>query len=427
MKATRRDFVAKAIASSAVSALLLRRAPYALAGARAKIVIVGAGVGGLIAARTLAKYESQLEIILVEGSTTYVSNFNSNLYIGGLAGFDQIAHSYDKVASLSAIKFVNRRVLSIDRGRKTIRLGPNDTIAYDRLLISPGVDLQYDSVPGWGKASEDLMPHAWQGIEQTRLLKSRLDAVEDGGLIVVLAPPNPYACPPGPYERVSMMARSLHDRGKRNCKIVILDSKESFSMQGLFEEGWENHYPGMVEWIDAAIYETIQSVDPKSNTVVTGFETYRNASLVNVIPAQVAGRIAREASLVDARGYCPIDAATMRSTRDPNIYVLGDASRAGDMPKSAYAARSQAKAAVASICGELLGMARTEDTYESICWSEIDRDDAIKFASRYEFRDGRIRSVASSVSQTGEEAKLRQLNQQEKIQWSDALASEMFS
>lgn len=426
MKATRRDFVAKAASSSVVSALFLK-APYVLAGTKARVVVIGAGVGGVIAARALAKFESQLEVILVEGSTTYVSNFNANLYLGGLVGFDQIAHSYDKLASIPALKFVNRHALSIDRKRKTVALGDGNTIPYDRLLISPGVDLQYDSVPGWGRAYEDLMPHAWKGLKQTRLLKSRIDAVEDGGVIIVLAPPNPYACPPGPYERVSMMARALHDRGKRNCRIIILDSKESFSMQGLFEEGWENHYPGMVEWIDVGIYESIRSVDPKTNTVVTGFETYRNAALVNVIPAQIANGIARDAALVDATGYCPIDAETMRSTRDPNIFVLGDASRAGEMPKSAYAARSQAKVAVASICSEILHVKKGREPYESICWSEIDRDNAIKFASRYEFRNGRLKSVASSVSQTGEDANLRRVNQQEKTSWSDSLASEMFS
>lgn len=425
MKLTRRDFVAKATASSVVASLLFKKAPYVLAGTKAKIVVVGGGVGGLIAARALAKYERQLEVILVEGSNTYVSNFNANLYIGGLVGLDQIAHTYDKLNSISELKFVNQRALSIDRKRKIVILGNGDTITYDRLLISPGVDLQYDSVPGWGKASEDLMPHAWKGLEQIRLLKSRLDSVEDGGVIIVLAPPNPYACPPGPYERVSMMARALRDSGKRKCRIIILDPKESFSMQGLFEEGWENHYPGMVEWIDAAIYESIQSVDPKTNTVVTEFETYRNASLVNVIPAQIASNIAREAALVDVSGYCPVD-GSMRSMRDPDIYVLGDASRTGDMPKSAYAATSQAKIAVASICSELIGATGKGKSYESICWSEIDQDDAVKFASRYEFRNGQIKLVASSVSQTGENARLRQVNQREKILWSNALAAKMF-
>lgn len=283
MKVTRREFITKAAASSLLPGLLLH-APYVVAGEKARIVIVGGGVGGLLAAKALAQYESRLDVILVESSETYVTNFNANLYIGGLLGFDRIAHRYDKLASNPAITFVKQRASVIDRKRKAVILGDGKSIAYDRLIISPGVDLHYDRIPGWGKEYENLMPHAWKGIEQTQLLKSRLDAVEDGGVIIVIAPANPYACPPGPYERVSMMARTLRDSGRGKCKIIILDPKESFSMQGLFQEGWENRYTGMVEWIDASIYETIKSVDPKTNTVVTEFDTFRNASLVNVIP-----------------------------------------------------------------------------------------------------------------------------------------------
>lgn len=426
MKVTRRAFVAKAAALSAGSALLTN-APHVLAGKKARIVIVGAGVGGVIAAKALAKQEGQLDVLLVEGAASYVSNFNANLYIGGLLGLDRIVHSYDKLASIPGLTFVNQRASSIDRKRKVVILENGDAIAYDRLIVSPGVDLNYDSVPGWGKAYENLMPHAWKGLEQTKLLKARLDAVEDGGVIVVLAPPSPYACPPGPYERVSMMARVLRDSGKRNCRIIILDPKESFSMQGLFEEVWESQYPGMIEWIDASIYGSIESVDPKTNTVVTGFETYRNASLVNVIPAQSAAGIVREAALTDGTGFCPIDAASMHSTSDRNIYVLGDASRAGEMPKSASAAHSQATVAAESICKEILGVTAASKSYESICWSEIDRDHALKYASQYELRNGRIRSVASSLSQVGEDPAIRKANRQEKLLWSDALASEMFS
>ncbi|MBS0270789.1 MAG: FAD-dependent oxidoreductase [Proteobacteria bacterium] len=394
---------------------------------KAKLVVVGGGVGGLIAARSLAQRSNLYDVILVESSPWYMSGFNSNLFLGGLASFEEINHGYDQIALGSALKIVVQRATAIDRKAKAVILADGARISYDRLVLSPGVELRYDGIPGWGKEFEELMPHAWQGSGQISLLKSRLDRVNDGGVILILAPPNPYACPPGPYERASMMARALRATGRTKCKIIILDAKNSFSMQGLFEEAWESRYPGMIEWLDPSIFETIHSVSPRTNSVVTGFETYRNVDLVNVIPPQRAGAIAQSAELVDETGYCPIDQGSMRSKFDAHIYVLGDACRAGEMPKSAYAARSQAKVAVAAIGEDLLGEPHTDGTYQSICWSELDRHDAIKFESRYEPRDGNLALVSSSVSQMNESRDVRQLNEAEKLRWTGTLISEMFS
>ncbi len=198
----------------------------------------------------------------------------------------------------------------IDRDKKEVVLAGGRKVAYDRLVVSPGIDLKYDSVPGWSQAAEQTMPHAWKPGAQTLLLKKRLDAVPNGGVIVMIAPPNPYRCPPGPYERVSMMAHALKTARKDRCKIFVIDPKESFSKQALFQEGWEKHYKGMVEWLGPKVHDGLKSVDPKTNTVVTGFETYKNAALVNVIPAQMAGEIARDAGLANASGFCAIDPAS---------------------------------------------------------------------------------------------------------------------
>ena len=168
----------------------------------------------------------------------------------------------------------------------------------------------------------------------------------------MVAPPNPYRCPPGPYERISMMAHVLKAKGYKNSKIIVLDPKDKFSKQGLFQEGWENHYPGMVEWMAPDVHGGIKSVDVKAGTVETDLDTFQGA-LLNIIPAQKAGAIARAAGLADDKGFCPIDAASMRSTMDPNIFVLGDAAIAGDMPKSAFSANSQAKVAAMNIRADL--------------------------------------------------------------------------
>lgn len=397
-----------------------------LANRKAKVVIIGGGAGGATAAKYVAKNTSGIQVTLIESSKTYASCFNSNLFIGHLGSFESLFHNYDVLIAKYGINVVFQRAVSIDRDRKRVGLDDGGVVEYDRLIISPGVELNYASVTGWGREHENLMPHAWQGGAQIALLKKKLDAVEDGGLIVMIAPPNPYCCPPGPYERVSMMARSLKESHRQNCKIIILDPKERFSMQGLFQDSWESLYPGMVEWIDANIYTSIERVDPATSTVVTGFETYKNAALVNVIPAQSAGTIARNSGLTNETGYCPIDPASMRSINDPNIYVIGDACVGGDMPKSAFAANGQAKIAASALHEELLGSKAPLARLESVCWSTIDKGNAIKVTGSYRASDGGIALLENSVSQFEDSTNLRETNQAEKLAWYEAITADMF-
>ena len=229
-----------------------------------------------------------IEVTLVEPSKQFVTCFHSNLYLGGYRDVEEITHGYDKIAPATASSH-HQMANAIDRDKRQVKLADGSLLSYDRLVLSPGIDLKYDSVAGWGKEHEEVMPHAWKAGPQTRILKAKLDAVPDGGVIVMIAPPNPFRCPPGPYERVSMMAHVLKAAGKSKCKIIVLDAKDKFSKQALFTEGWEKHYPGMVEWLPPSIHDGIKSVDPKTNTVTTGFETYKDVALVNVIPAQTAG------------------------------------------------------------------------------------------------------------------------------------------
>ena len=234
------------------------------------------------------------------------------------------------------------------------------------------------------------MPHAWKPGPQTQLLKRQLDALQDGARIVMVAPPNPYRCPPGPYERVSMMAHVLKAKGHKNSRIIVLDPKPTFSKQALFQEGWEKHYPGMVEWQDPKMHGGIKRRRcRRPMTVETDLATYK-AALVNVIPAQMAGKIARDAGLANQSGYCPIDPASMKSANDPNIYVVGDACIAGDMPKSAFSANSQAKVAALMIRGELTKSQTFPARYTNTCWSLIETDDTVKVGGRYEPKDGKI-------------------------------------
>lgn len=424
MELSRRRFMYGGGAAIGISAF---GATVALGQAKPKVVVVGGGPGGATAAKYIARdSKGAIEVTLVEPAKQFVTCFHSNLYLGGYRTLESITHSYDKLASAYGIKLNHQQATAIDRDKKQVRLADGSTLAYDRLVVSPGIDLKYDSVPGWGQEHEQVMPHAWKPGKQTEILKKRIAAVPDGGVIIMLAPPNPYRCPPGPYERVSMMAHALKAAGKKKSKIIVLDPKDNFSKQALFQEGWEKHYPGMVEWINAKIYETIKSVDPKTNTVATGFETYKDAALVNVIPAQMAGKIARDAGLANQSGFCPIDPASMKSALDPSIYVVGDACIPGDMPKSAFSANSQAKVAAMMVRGDLIGAQTFPARYTNTCWSLIETDDTVKVGGRYEAKDGKIAAVETFVSKPGESASIRKQTQEENMGWYSGITADMF-
>ncbi|MEQ8817577.1 MAG: NAD(P)/FAD-dependent oxidoreductase [Thalassobaculum sp.] len=419
---TRRRF-----AFAAGTALAGLTAPRILrAQGKPRVVVIGGGAGGGTAAHQIAKDSAgAIDVTLIEQNKRYTTCFFSNLYLGGYRDLESITHGYDKLASGYGIAVVNARAAAIDRAARQVVMADGSKIPYDRLLVSPGIDLIWDSVPGYSEAASEVMPHAWKAGPQTRLLKARLDAVENGQQIVMVAPPNPYRCPPGPYERASMMAHVLKAKGHTGAKIVILDPKPKFSKQGLFAEGWEKHYPGMVEWYGPDVHGGIKGVDPAAGTVQTDFDTFKGA-LVNVIPAQRAGAIAAEAGLTDASGFCPIDPASMRSKVDEAVFVVGDASIAGDMPKSAFSANSQAKVAAMTIRGDLTGSRTFPARYSNTCWSLIETDDGVKVGAQYSPADGKIASTTSFVSKTGEPADLRRDNYGESVGWYESITTDIF-
>ena len=424
MQLPRRRFLGGAAAALG-SAML--PAPVILGQGRPKLVVVGGGAAGA----TLAKYvardsRGRVEVTLIEPLKEYSTCFGSNLYLGGFRDYDTLVYGYDALASAYGIRIQQQTALQIDRDRHQVKLADGGVLPYDRLAVTAGVELIYDSVPGYSEAAAEKMPHAWKPGPQTRLLKSMIDAVPNGGLVVILTPPNPYRCPPGPYERASMMAHLFKSTGRRDCKIMIIDAKEKFSKQGVFQPAWEKYYPGLIEWLPPSINGGVKSVDPATGTVVTDFETYK-AALVNVIPSQTAAKIAVDAGLADRTGYCPIDAFTMKSRVDPAIYVLGDACSPGDMPKSAYAANVQAKVAAASIRAELAGAGDAPPPYTNTCWSLIETDDCVKVGGRYEPTPEKIKEVNSFISQPNDPRDLRRQNYEEAVNWFSAITADMFS
>ncbi|MEL6291541.1 MAG: FAD/NAD(P)-binding oxidoreductase, partial [Pseudomonadota bacterium] len=315
-KMTRRHF-GQLLGGTAVTTLAM---PSIARGAQPKVVVIGGGAGGATAARYIAK--GAIDVTLIEPSKTYYTCFFSNLYLGGFRDYASIGHSYVKLAN-EGIGVVHEWADTIDRDKKQVVLGSGAKIRYDRLVVSPGIDIKYDSVAGYSPEAASKMPHAWKSGTQVALLKAQVEAMREGGTFVMVAPPNPYRCPPGPYERISMIAHMLKQKNP-TAKIVILDPKEKFSKQALFQEGWERHYAGMVEWIPGSIAGDIE-VDA-ANMVISADGEKTKADAATVIPAQTAGRIAHKAGLTNDKGWCPIVPGTMQSTMDPNIHVIGDAS-----------------------------------------------------------------------------------------------------
>ena len=395
MKLDRRNFIGS---SAAIAAAL--SAPTVMASGKPRVVVVGGGAGGATAARYIAKdSKGAIDVTLVEPTRSYYTCFFSNLYIGGFRTLDSIGHSYGNLATEYGINVVHDWAVGIDRGAKTVTLAGGSTLNYDRLILSPGIDFIDGSVEGWSINAQNKMPHAYKAGSQTELLKAQIEAMPQGGVFAMVAPPNPYRCPPGPYERISMTAHLLKAKNP-TAKIIVADPKPKFSKMGLFQEGWGNHYSGMIDWIGSEFGGGNVSVDPNAMTVTIDGEVTK-VDACNVIPAMKAGRICEIAGITEGN-WAPVSGHTMQSRIDENIHILGDASAQGDMPKSGYSANSQAKVAAMAVRGALTGSKVFPAKFSNTCWSLIDTNDGVKVGATYEATDEKIAKIDGFVSKTGE-------------------------
>jgi NADPH-dependent 2,4-dienoyl-CoA reductase/sulfur reductase-like enzyme len=342
--------------------------------------------------------------------------------MGGFKTIDDLGHTYGGLAA-GGVNVIHDWAVGVDRAAKTVTLAGGATIKYDKLILSPGIDFVDMSVPGWDVDAQNEMPHAYKAGSQTELLKAQIMAMPEGGTFAMVAPPNPYRCPPGPYERISMVAHYLKANNP-TAKIIIADPKDKYSKQALFEEGWQKHYPGMVERLGPDFGGGNVTVDPGAMTVDIDGEVVK-ADAVNVIPAQKAGHICEVAGLTDGN-WAPVDGHSMVSRLDPEIYILGDASAQGDMPKSGFSANSQAKVAAMAVRGALTGSRVFPAKFSNTCWSLIATDDGVKVGAAYEPTEEKIASVSSFVSQTGEDAAMRKATYEESLGWYSGITSDMF-
>ncbi|SHK02403.1 cytochrome-dependent sulfide dehydrogenase (flavoprotein) [Shimia gijangensis] len=420
MTLNRRNFIGAGVVTAASLA-----APMVLGAGKPRVVVIGGGPGGATAAKYIAKgSKGAIDVTLVEPSRTYYTCFFSNLYIGGFRTLSSIAHSYGTLASKYGVNVVHDWAVGIDRDAKTVTLAGGAALSYDRLVLSPGIDFVDGSVPGWDLTKQNKMPHAYKAGSQTELLKAQIEAMPQGGTFAMVAPPNPYRCPPGPYERISMVAHVLKEKNP-TAKIIVADPKPKFSKMGLFQEGWADHYEGMIDWIGSDFGGDNVEVNADEMTVSIDGEVTK-VDACNVIPGMKAGRICEMAGVTEGN-WAPVNGHTMQSRIDENIHILGDSAAQGDMPKSGFAANSQAKVAAMAIRGALTGSKVFPAKFSNTCWSLIDTDNGVKVGATYEATDEKIAKIDGFISQTGEDADLRKATFEESVGWYAGITSDMFT
>ncbi|MEK7810550.1 MAG: FCSD flavin-binding domain-containing protein [Pseudomonadota bacterium] len=359
-----------------------------------KVVVVGGGYGGTIAAKYIRMMDPTIEVTLIERNDHYISCPFSNLYLGGiLPDLSSLTIKYDALAKNHGINVVQAEVTGIDPDGYSVTTSKG-VFKYDSLVVSPGIEFRTDEIKGY---DPEIMPHAWKAGPQTVLLRKQLEAMQPGGTVVLSIPLAPYRCPPGPYERVSMIAMYLKNN-KPGSKIVVLDANPDIvSKKGLFLKGWKKHYEGIIDYRPA---KKVTEVDNKNMSVlIEGIDEVKG-DVINIIPPQKAGYIAHVAGLVGPdKKWCPVNPMTFESTLHKDVHVIGDSSIAGAMPKSGYSANSEAKVCATNIVAKMKGRTLVEMSGVNTCYSFISATEAVSVTGVYQVNKEKntIEAVAGSV------------------------------
>ena len=422
IRTTRRTFLKGGAAAASVALL----AAPALAQAKARIIVLGGGFAGTICARELHRADPSFGVTLVEANPTFTACPFSNAVIAGLRDIAMQRFGYDVIRA-EGVTIVQDRATAVDPQERRVSLRGGAGFGYDRLVLAPGIDIRWGALPGYDEAAAASMPHAWKAGDQTLLLRRQLDAMADGGTVVISAPANPFRCPPGPYERASLIAFYLK-KTKPRSKLIVLDAKDSFSKQRLFQAAWQQLYPGLLEWVSLSNGGKVTKVDPATRTLVTDFATYKD-DVANVIPPQRVGRIAEIAGVSDQTGWCPIDPITFESRLQTGIHVIGDAVIAGAMPKSAFGANAEAK-----VCAAGIAALRRDETPSSpklinTCYSLVAPDYGISIAGVYHPLNGQLADVegAGGLSPAEAPPDFRALEASYAEAWFRTITAETFA
>ncbi len=417
---TRRGAVAGLLAAGLPASLL-----HAQGRSVARVVIIGGGFGGASAARMLREVAPAIEVTLIEPARTYVACPFSNLVIAGLREITEQGFGHDRLAA-AGVRVIHEPARAVDAATRTVTLETGGTLGYDRLILSPGIDIRWGALPGYGRTAIRNMPHAWKAGAQTVLLRNQLRDMADGGVVVMSAPPAPYRCPPGPYERASLIAHYLQ-REKPLSKLIILDAKDRFSKQGLFQAEWSARYSGLIEWRGAADDGRVRRVEPERRAFETDFDRIE-ADVANVIPPQKAAAIAAAAGVSDGTGWCPVDPVSFESTLQPGIHVIGDAAIAAPMPKSAFAANAQGKACAIQVARLIAGESARPTVLANTCYSYVAPDAAISVAGVYRLSEAAITEIegAGGTSPLDAAPADRAAEARQAAHWFETIAADAF-
>lgn len=424
---TRRRFGAMMAAGAGLLA-----APAVLqAQGRARLVVVGGGFGGASAARFARMQYPELDVTLIEPKDRFITCPYGNLVLAGRRTLPQITHSYAGLVK-RGVRHVRDSVAAIDPAGKTVRLAGGQMLGYDKLILSPGIAIRWGAVAGYDEAAAQTFPHAWLGADgaQIKLLRRQLEAMPDGGVVGLAIPGNPFRCPPGPYERISMVASYLK-KAKPKSKVLALDAKDAFSKQSLFQEGWKELYGDMVEWVPLGKDGKVTRVDVEEKVLETEFGTRHRVDVGNVIPPQSAARIAIDAGLADETGWVPVDTRTFAARSAPDIHVIGDAASASPMPKSGYIANSTSKQAVAAAAAALDSKPAPDNPiYFNTCFSHVGDNYGISVINIFRPTDTGFKDTPGGVSPRGPLAQQRAQRRMEAMHadaWYASITQDAFS
>jgi len=419
-RANRRQFL-KSVAAGVAAASV--PCPSIAQGAAARVVVIGGGFGGATCARALRTAEPRMAVTLVEAHATAPPL--SNAAVAGIYPLSHQQFGYGGIAK-AGVTVALAEATAVDPVKRSVILSDGARLSYDRLVLSPGIDIRWGTIAGYDRAAAEVFPHAWNDGAQVALLHRQLTAMEDGGSVVITAPVNPARCPPAPYERASLIAHYLKTR-KPKSKVIVLDAKDGFAMQRLFQAAWQELYPGMIEWVPLSNGGQLTAVDVASRTLVTDFERYK-ASVASVIPPQKAGHAAELAGVADRTGWCPVDPTTFESKLQPGIHVVGDAAIAGAMPRSASAAQSQGRICAEAIIQLFAGRKPQPPTLRSSCYSLLAPDYAISQRGTYRPVDGLYTEAEGGVviSPLNTERARRQAEAREAEAWYRTITGEVF-
>jgi sulfide dehydrogenase [flavocytochrome c] flavoprotein chain len=387
MGVSRREFLATGLLAAAA----LPR--HGRAGGRARVVVAGAGFAGGACALALRRLAPQVEIVVIDPHRRYVTCPMSNAVLAELRTLQTL--TLDRAGlERAGVRYVEDALTDIDVRAHKARLQRGDPLGYDRLVVAPGIRLLYGQPEGYDQAAALEMPHAWEAGPSTRLLAQYLHAVPDGGTVAISVPAGLMRCPPGPYERGTLMAYWLTKHRKR-CKVLIFDSNNHFPRQDVFTAAWQSLYPGAIEWIPPMQGGAITRVDATARTLYSSSGAHR-VDLANIIPPQAPGLVAQINNLCTEHGWCPVDPLTFESQLAKHVYVIGDACIAGAMPKAASAARSQALQCAAAIAASLEERSAAAAELDSVCYCLLSPASALAIHARFKLNGDRIDAVEGS-------------------------------